>query len=208
MHGSLSCPACGTSHITLGSASCPGCGVGFAAPVAPPTYAAATTPSGSAAATAVAPPPPAAAAWSVGPPQPVQAGHVAYATFGQRFLSGLLDMIIVSIVAGVVLGWEVLVWSSADLSWKDGVAVLFYWTYYAGMQSSSWQATLGMRALDLRVLRQEDNEPISFARATGRHFASYVSTIILMIGYVMIAFTERRQALHDKLASTVVVRDQ
>ena len=45
-----------------------------------------------------------------------------------------------------------------------------------------------------------------FARATGRHFAKYLSSMILFIGYIMAGFTERKQALHDIIASTVVVR--
>jgi uncharacterized RDD family membrane protein YckC len=47
---------------------------------------------------------------------------------------------------------------------------------------------------------------ISFARATGRHFAKILSGMVMMIGFIMAAFTERKQALHDILASTIVVK--
>lgn len=39
----------------------------------------------------------------------------------------------------------------------------------------------------------------------GRYFATFVSTLTLMIGYLMAAFTERKQALHDLMCDTVVV---
>jgi uncharacterized RDD family membrane protein YckC len=47
---------------------------------------------------------------------------------------------------------------------------------------------------------------ISFGRATGRFFAKYISATILMIGFVMAGFTEKKQALHDILAGTLVIR--
>jgi uncharacterized RDD family membrane protein YckC len=47
---------------------------------------------------------------------------------------------------------------------------------------------------------------ISFERATGRHFAKILSAMILCIGYLMVAFTERKQGLHDLLAGTLVRR--
>lgn len=76
------------------------------------------------------------------------------------------------------------------------------WLYEALLTSSEWQATLGKKMLNLRVTDELDNR-ISFARATGRHFAKYISGILL-IGYIMAAFTEHKRALHDMLAGTLV----
>ena len=73
------------------------------------------------------------------------------------------------------------------------------------MQSSSRQATLGKMALGIKVTSL-DGERISFLRATGRYFATILSSLLLMIGYIMAAFTQRKQALHDMIASTLVVR--
>jgi uncharacterized RDD family membrane protein YckC len=84
-----------------------------------------------------------------------------------------------------------------------GANVLVSWLYEALMTSSSWQATLGKKALNLKVTDEAGNR-ISFARATGRHFAKYLSVAILFIGYIMVAFTERNRALHDMLAGTLV----
>jgi uncharacterized RDD family membrane protein YckC len=47
---------------------------------------------------------------------------------------------------------------------------------------------------------------ISFARATGRHFAKYISLLILLVGYIMAGFTQNKQALHDMIAGTLVRR--
>ena len=78
------------------------------------------------------------------------------------------------------------------------------WLYYALMESSSYQATLGKRALGLRVMGLT-GQPVSFGRASGRFFAKILSSILL-IGYLMAAFTARKQALHDMMAGCVVIR--
>jgi uncharacterized RDD family membrane protein YckC len=81
------------------------------------------------------------------------------------------------------------------------------WLYEAFMLSSTWQATLGKLALGLRVT-DEYGQRITFLRATGRHFAKYLSWMTACIGFIMVAFTERRQALHDFVAGTLVWRDR
>ncbi len=77
------------------------------------------------------------------------------------------------------------------------------WLYFALMESSSWQATLGKRALGMRVTDLH-GQRISFAQATGRYFATILCYLTLYIGFLMAAFTHRKQALHDMVASTVV----
>ena len=79
------------------------------------------------------------------------------------------------------------------------------WIYEAGLESSSKQATLGKMAMGLKVTDLVGRR-ISFARATGRHFAKILSGMILLIGYIMAGFTERKQALHDMIAGTLVQR--
>jgi uncharacterized RDD family membrane protein YckC len=79
------------------------------------------------------------------------------------------------------------------------------WLYYALMESSVRQATLGKLALGLRVT-DGAGRPITFGRATGRHFAKYLSALTLGIGYMMAGWTQRKQALHDLVADTLVWR--
>jgi uncharacterized RDD family membrane protein YckC len=75
------------------------------------------------------------------------------------------------------------------------------------MESSSWQATLGKKVLNLRVTDLY-GAPVSFSRATGRHFGKLITGLIpLGVGFMLAGLTERRQALHDMLASCLVLRD-
>jgi uncharacterized RDD family membrane protein YckC len=79
------------------------------------------------------------------------------------------------------------------------------WLYEAFLESSSYQATLGKMIFGMKVTDLAGHR-ISFARATGRHFAKWLSGMILCIGYIMVGFTERKQGLHDLLAGTLVRR--
>lgn len=79
------------------------------------------------------------------------------------------------------------------------------WLYSAGLESSAWQATLGKKMLGLKVT-DLTGQRLSFARATGRHFGKYLSSLTLLIGFAMAGFTGKKQALHDLIAKTLVVR--
>jgi len=84
--------------------------------------------------------------------------------------------------------------------------VLLQWLYFAGLESSARQATIGKSVMSLRVTNLEGSR-LSFGHATGRFFAKIVSGMVpLAIGYIMAAFTERKQALHDLIAGTLVLK--
>lgn len=85
------------------------------------------------------------------------------------------------------------------------VAVILFWIYFAGMESSRYQATLGKLVIGIRVTDLSGRR-VDFARASGRHFGKILSTLCLLMGFVMAAFTSRKQTLHDILASCLVVR--
>ena len=80
-----------------------------------------------------------------------------------------------------------------------GVALL----YYSLQESSVHQATLGKRALGIKVT-DSNGRRISWKHAVGRWFAAALSYLTMYIGFLMAAFTERRQALHDMVAGTLV----
>ncbi len=84
-------------------------------------------------------------------------------------------------------------------------AFLLAWLYDALLTSSPLQATPGKLVLGMRVATA-DGASIGFGRATGRFFGKIVSGIIFNVGYLMVAFTARKQGLHDMIANTVVVR--
>jgi uncharacterized RDD family membrane protein YckC len=77
--------------------------------------------------------------------------------------------------------------------------------YYSLLESSAWQGTLGKKALGLAVTDLEGRR-ISFGRAVGRWFAKIISSLTLLIGYIMAGFTAKKQALHDMIAGTLVIK--
>jgi hypothetical protein len=88
----------------------------------------------------------------------------------------------------------------------SGFMIIVGWLYYAGMESSQYQGTFGKMALGL-VVTDVDGRPITFARASGRFFAKIITGMVpLAIGYIMAGFTEKKQALHDMIASCLVLR--
>jgi len=85
-------------------------------------------------------------------------------------------------------------------------SVLIQWLYYAYLESGEKQATWGKQALGLYVT-DVAGQRISFGRASGRFFAKIVTGMIpLGLGYIMAGFTEKQQALHDMIASCLVLR--
>ncbi|MGM1021583.1 MAG: RDD family protein [Bacillota bacterium] len=78
------------------------------------------------------------------------------------------------------------------------------WLYHAIMESSKCRASVGKLALGIVVV-DEFNQRLSFGRASARHWSKFISAIILCIGFIMTAFTARKQALHDLIARTYVV---
>jgi uncharacterized RDD family membrane protein YckC len=80
------------------------------------------------------------------------------------------------------------------------------WLYNAYFESSEWQATLGKKVMNL-VVTDLDGQRLTFGRASGRFFAKIISGLIPFgVGYIMAGFTEKRQALHDMIASCLVLR--
>jgi uncharacterized RDD family membrane protein YckC len=134
-----------------------------------------------------------------------------YASFLDRVLASLIDgviLYIISALAGFAVGIVV-----ATIGVTEGlqaigslVGLLVGWFYYAFSESSAKQATLGKQAMGITVTDMDGNR-ISFARATGRYFSKWISAIILLIGYLMAAFTAKKQALHDIIAGTLVIKN-
>jgi uncharacterized RDD family membrane protein YckC/Tfp pilus assembly major pilin PilA len=137
----------------------------------------------------------------------VPAGHL-YAGFWRRVAAYLVDyglLLIGGILLGVVSG---LLGTAEQTIEVIGVVYAFFgfWLYCAVMESSPRQATFGKVALGIKVT-DVAGERIGFGRATGRYFGEILSGLSLGIGYLMAGFTRQRQALHDKMAGTLVVRN-
>ncbi len=135
-----------------------------------------------------------------------------YAGFWLRFIAAIVDSIVITIIARVLLiGFE-----TPNLypnqSYFDALNspitlmnTLIFWLYFAILESSPLQASLGKFVLGLKVVDVYGRR-IGFLRATGRHFGKIVSAFILMIGYLMAGFTDQKQALHDKMANCLVIK--
>lgn len=171
---------------------------------------------------AAAPPPPQGTGiYQSHPPQ--ETG--GYAGFWRRFAARLLDGIIVTVmsalvgcVTGGLIGGVMGAAAAAQnqpLNQKplnlavevtvQVISLIVAWLYYALMESSSKQATLGKMALGIKVTDLEGRR-IGFGRATGRYFSQILSALLLCMGFIMAGFTARKQALHDMIAGTLVVK--
>ncbi|UCH63264.1 MAG: RDD family protein [Fidelibacterota bacterium] len=78
------------------------------------------------------------------------------------------------------------------------------WSYFSGMESSPLQATIGKMAVGIYVTDLQ-GQRISFGRASGRFFGKILSGAILLIGYLLAGFTEKKQSLHDMMAGCLVL---
>jgi uncharacterized RDD family membrane protein YckC len=136
-----------------------------------------------------------------------------YSGLWRRFIAYLIDsavvgalpLIVALIIAPIFFTSSRAVAELGVIVFVVPVAGTVGWLYYSLMESSGFQATLGKRVMGLKVTGLK-GEPVSFGRASGRFFAKILSSMLLMLGYVMAAFTARKQALHDIIAGCVVIR--
>ncbi len=142
-----------------------------------------------------------------------------YAGFWRRFAAYIIDGLLVGAVfwiAWAIIGIDFQYdfenpsdwYTNYPSGWFIILTLAGYivpWLYFALMEASAKQATLGKLALGIKVTDEAGNR-VSFGRATGRFFSKILSGMILCIGYIMIAFTKKKQGLHDILAGTLVVK--
>ena len=150
-----------------------------------------------------APPPP---VWDARPAGP---DHAAYGGFWIRVVAYVIDAILLTIVCGIadrLLGINIFAsdWEHFD-PLANLVSLVIGWLYFALLESSERGATVGKMAMGLRVVTS-DGQRLSFMNATGRYFAKILSAIILGIGFIMVAFTDRKRGLHDMIAGTLVIK--
>ena len=130
-----------------------------------------------------------------------------YASFWRRIAAYLIDYFVIGTATAFLAVGVVSTRSESDGANAIVLLLIFAapWLYATLFESSGKQATLGKLALGIKVTDLNGNR-ISFVHATGRFFAEILSTLTLGFGYAIAAFTNRRQALHDIVASTLVVR--
>jgi uncharacterized RDD family membrane protein YckC len=143
-----------------------------------------------------------------------------YAGFWRRFVAAILDQIILTVGRIFIYGafaliayaiihfaeikdYQVLIFSvlAGCLFFVD---LWLTWIYFALLESSCYQATPGKLALGIQVWHK-DKRALTFEEATVRYFAKILSRLTLLVGYILCAFSSRKQALHDFIASSVLV---
>jgi uncharacterized RDD family membrane protein YckC len=201
----LFCSRCGAQNIPSATV-CQKCGSGLMQVI--PVANAVAVPAAAAPALAYAPP------VATGP---------EYGGFWLRVVAMLLDGVVLSVVATpIVLIFvfpplmrmiKAIQEGSQDPPVEVFTAIfaviplfwLISWLYDSLLTCSSWQGTVGKRVLRLKVIDQAGNR-VSFGRATGRSLSRMFLSGIMYVGYIMVAFTDRKQGLHDMIAATYVVR--
>jgi len=190
------CTRCGATNADNARFCC-GCGVSFLAPGVP----AVAGPAGVVAVPALSAP------------------AFRYAGFWRRFVAMIIDSLVFSpiiiffIVSSGIFG---AILAPGDIKGLGGamlamsifgfavVLLVGSWLYHTWMESSRYQATLGKMALGI-IVTDMNGQRISFGRANGRFFGKWVSGMVMNVGYLMAAFTEKKQALHDMLAGCLVI---
>ena len=119
-----------------------------------------------------------------------------YAGFWQRLLAGIIDLIILIVIEIILIFIPIIGWI---------LSLFVTWLYFAIQHSSTKQATFGMRALDIKITN-ENHGKIGFWRATGNFYLTVISALVVFIGFLMIAFTSKKQGFHNLISRTLCIK--
>ena len=119
-----------------------------------------------------------------------------YAGIWQRLLAGIIDSIILIVIEVILIFIPIIGWI---------LSLFVTWLYFAIQHSSTKQATFGMRALDIKITN-ENHGKIGFWRATGNFYLTVISALVVFIGFLMIAFTSRKQGFHNLISRTLCIK--
>lgn len=141
------------------------------------------------------------------------AGQMEYAGFWIRLGAWFIDYIVMAIASAIIyIPLTVMGVSSFDepaaFALIQIVSTILNFIMPAAYESwfvGKYAATPGKMACKLKVVMAEGDR-VSFARAIGRHFAKYISGLILGIGYIMAGFDEQKRTLHDRICDTRVIK--
>ncbi len=135
---------------------------------------------------------------------------IKYAGFWIRYAAAMLDGLIIGIPSFIVLIFiniKLLNLGTPILTVKiisQLIQLVITYSYFVSMTYNKG-ATVGKRLAGLVVIT-DDFQKLSFGKVLFREtLGKFISAIILCIGYFMAGFTEKKQALHDKMVHSVVV---
>ena len=141
----------------------------------------------------------------------VDISNVEFGGFWLRFAASFIDSIITYILGGIIgfcIGFFMVMEGSREdeiILFSTFVGALLNWFYYCLFECSEKRATWGKMACGLTVVDLAGDR-ISFGRACGRYFSKIISGFIFFIGFLMCAFTDRKQCLHDMIAGCLVIK--
>ena len=142
--------------------------------------------------------------------------HPEFGGFWSRFIASFLDFITLSILllgVGKLIGLttdeaiEIVSGLNAgmDLAEEQSLFYILTIAYYIILPTTPLRATLGKLIMRLQIVNVQGNR-ISLLRSTGRYLASFVSTVILFAGFLLIIFHPEKRGLHDLMANTYVMK--
>jgi uncharacterized RDD family membrane protein YckC len=146
-----------------------------------------------------------------------RAAEPVYAGFWLRAVALSIDELICAFITAVfslpfmafseysiASAYEDMMTLSVDSSLGYSFGAFITWFYFTLLESSKWQATLGKKMVGIKVTDTEGYQ-IGILQANIRYWSKFISAFILFFGYLMAALTEKKQALHDKIAGTLVI---
>jgi len=141
---------------------------------------------------------------------------MGFAGFWIRFAALFIDGIVLSLSV-VVLGWilNVVIGNSLDNVSVNTLSLIgqvmgfiLFILYFALMESSSKQGSVGKMALGIKVV-DKNGQKISFGRAILRNIVKMLSLrfwFVLVVSIVLVVIIKEKKSIHDKLVGTAVVR--
>ena len=145
----------------------------------------------------------------------VAPGAIRYANFMGRTVAAFLDLSLIgilSVVLSFVIGFVIQEEFGDPFEAAGAVLAVFIvfiipiatWLYFAFFESSRRQGSWGKQLMNIKVVSSRDGQKISFGKATGR-FVGKLLSMLVIVGYPIALFSQKKQALHDLMAETIVI---
>jgi uncharacterized RDD family membrane protein YckC len=133
----------------------------------------------------------------------------SYGGFWRRGIGAAIDWLLIGAVVSLSIGYHGQLappHSIVKVVVYYVLAALVAGLYFAVMEASPWRATIGKRVVGVKVTTL-DGQRVDFSRAAARLLAKFgLSLALLGLGFVLAGIDARKQALHDKVAGTLVMR--
>jgi uncharacterized RDD family membrane protein YckC len=121
------------------------------------------------------------------------------ATFGARFVAGLIDGILLGIVGSIFTVGHPL----SPLG--NGLSALIGFAYFGFFEGGPAGQTVGKKVMNIRVVRVADGGELGWGTALLRHLCYYLSAFVCLLGFLWMLWDKDKMTWHDKLSQTLVV---